>query len=101
MRANGDSTPAAIRLGWYNNELQYYARDRLENSRIAGGKLIIQARKEKLTAAADYGGQSYTSARMLTQGKADWTYGFFEIRAKLSCGLGTWLSHLDARQKRN
>lgn len=76
--------------GWYNNELQYYARDRLENSRIAGGKLIIQARKEKLTSAADYGGQSYTSARMLTQGKADWTYGFFEIRAKLPCGLGTW-----------
>ena len=76
--------------GWYNNELQYYARDRLENARVAGGKLIIQARKEKLTAAADYGGQSYTSARMLTQGKADWTYGFFEIRAKLPCGLGTW-----------
>jgi beta-glucanase (GH16 family) len=76
--------------GWYNNELQYYARDRLENSRVAGGKLIIQAHKEKLTAAADYGGQSYTSARMLTQGKADWTYGFFEIRAKLPCGLGTW-----------
>ncbi len=76
--------------GWYNNELQYYARDRLENSRVAGGKLIIQARKEKLTSAADYGGQSYTSARMLTQGKADWTYGFFEIRAKLPCGLGTW-----------
>jgi beta-glucanase (GH16 family) len=76
--------------GWYNNELQYYARDRLDNARIVDGKLIIQPRKEKLTAAADYGGQSYTSARMLTQGKADWTYGFFEIRAKLPCGLGTW-----------
>jgi len=78
------------KLGWYNNELQYYARDRLENSRIVGGKLIIAAVKEKLTGAADYGGQSYTSARMLTRGKVDWTYGYFEIRAKLPCGLGTW-----------
>ncbi len=76
--------------GWYNNELQYYARDRLENSRVVDGKLIIEARKEKLTSAADYGGQPYTSARLLTQGKADWMYGFFEIRAKLPCGLGTW-----------
>ena len=78
------------KLGWFNNELQYYARDRPENARVAAGKLIIAARKEKLTGAPDYGGQSYTSTRMLTRGKADWTYGFFEIRAKLPCGLGTW-----------
>ena len=78
------------RLGWYNNELQYYARDRLENARVEGGRLIITARKEDLTAAADYGGQHYTSARMLTRGKASWTYGFFEVRAKLPCSAGTW-----------
>ncbi len=78
------------KLGWHNNELQYYAKERLENSRITGGKLIIKAMREKLTSAADYGGQSYTSARLLTRGKAAWTYGFFEIRAKLPCGLGTW-----------
>ena len=78
------------RLGWYNNELQYYSRARLENSRVEGGKLIITARKESLTAAADFGGQQYTSARMLTRGKASWTYGFFEVRAKLPCGAGTW-----------
>ena len=78
------------KLGWHNNEKQYYARDRLENTRVAGGKLIIQARKENLASAADYGGQAYTSGRMLTRGKKDWTYGFFEIRAKLPCGLGTW-----------
>lgn len=78
------------RLGWYNNELQYYARGRLENARVEGGKLIITARKEDLTSAADYGGQHYTSARLLTRGKASWTYGFFEVRAKLPCGAGTW-----------
>jgi beta-glucanase (GH16 family) len=27
---------------------------------------------------------------LLTRGKADWTYGFFEIRAKMPCGKGTW-----------
>lgn len=78
------------KAGWYNHELQYYATERLENSQISGGKLIITARKEKLNTNADYGGQSYTSARLLSRGKASWTYGFFEIRAKLPCGLGTW-----------
>jgi beta-glucanase (GH16 family) len=78
------------KLGWHNNEKQYYARERAENARVAGGKLIITARKEKLASAADYGGQAYTSARLMTRGKAEWTYGFFEIRAKLPCGLGTW-----------
>jgi beta-glucanase (GH16 family) len=96
---NGDGLPDTSKwgydtsrnqLGWFNNELQYYARDRLENSRIENGRLIITARKEKLTSASDYGNQSYTSARLITQGKASWTYGYFEIRAKLPCGLGTW-----------
>ncbi len=78
------------KLGWHNKELQYYSRNRLENARVADGKLTITARKEKLSGAADYGGQAYTSARMFTKGKAEWKYGFYEIRAKLPCGLGTW-----------
>ncbi|QYF96140.1 glycoside hydrolase family 16 protein [Massilia sp. PAMC28688] len=78
------------KLGWYNNELQYYSRDRAENARVADGRLIITALKEKLASAPDYGRQAYTSSRMLTRGKAEWTYGFFEIRAKLPCGFGTW-----------
>ncbi len=76
--------------GWYNNELQYYAAGRLENSRISDGKLIITARKEALTSEPDYGGQQYSSARLITRGKASWTYGFVEVRAKLPCGQGTW-----------
>jgi len=88
--AKWDFDTSRNQLGWYNNEKQYYTRNRPENARVAGGKLIIAALKEKLATAADYGGQSYTSARMLTRGKRDWTYGFFEIRAKLPCGLGTW-----------
>lgn len=77
-------------IGWYNNELQYYANNRPENAVVFGGNLTITARKESLTNAADYGGQSYTSARLITRGNASWTYGFFEVRAKLPCSLGTW-----------
>jgi beta-glucanase (GH16 family) len=77
-------------LGWYNNELQYYAAGRPENARVEGGRLIITARKEALSSAADWGGQQYTSARLVTRGLASWTYGVVEVRAKLPCGQGTW-----------
>ena len=80
----------ANKTGWYNNEQQYYSGPRRENARVEDGHLVIEARKERLTSAADYGGQEYTSARLITQGKADWTYGYFEIRAKLPCGKGIW-----------
>ena len=76
--------------GWYNNERQYYARARLENASVADGKLVITARKEDLASASDWGGQHYTSARLVTRGKARWTYGFFEVRSKMPCGVGTW-----------
>ena len=78
------------KAGWYNNELQYYSAARAENAENRDGNLVITARKEQLSSAADWGGQRYTSARLLTAGKAAWTYGYFEIRAKLPCGKGTW-----------
>jgi len=46
--------------------------------------LKITAKKE------DYQGFRYTSTRMLTQGKFDFTYGRVEVRAKLPIGGGTW-----------
>ena len=76
--------------GWYNGELQYYANARLQNSSIANGVLSIQAVKERLTTADDYGNQNYTSARLITLGKYSFTYGFVEVRAKLPCAQGTW-----------
>jgi beta-glucanase (GH16 family) len=78
------------RAGWYNGELQYYAADRRENARVADGALVVTARAERLADRADYGEQAYTSARLDTRGRASWTYGFFEIRAKLACGKGLW-----------
>ncbi len=78
--------------GWYNNELQYYAATRPENARIENGSLIIEARKEDLSGdgePADFGGQDYTSARLISAGEG-WTFGFYEVRAKLPCQRGTW-----------
>jgi len=78
--------------GWYNNELQYYASARAENSRIENGVLMITARREDLSTLGltDWGGQQYSSARLVTRDLASWTGGFFEVRAKLPCGVGTW-----------
>ena len=76
--------------GWFNHERQYYSGPRAENAVVRGGRLIITARKETPSAQPDWGGQKYTSARLLTRGLGEWTTGFFEIRAKLPCGLGTW-----------
>ena len=81
---------ARNRDGWFNNELQYYADRRPENARVENGRLVITARQERLSSAPDFGSQNYTSARLITQGLASWTYGHFEVRAKLPCGLGTW-----------
>lgn len=76
--------------GWYNNEKQYYSRARPENSRVESGMLIIEARHDDTSGYADSGGQDYSSARLVTRGKASWTYGAWEVRAKLPCGRGTW-----------
>jgi beta-glucanase (GH16 family) len=69
--------------GWGNRELENYT-NRPENARVENGHLIIEAIREKS------GNANYSSARMVTKGKADFLYGKFEIRAKLPSGLGTW-----------
>jgi beta-glucanase (GH16 family) len=78
------------KLGWYNNEQQYYARDRADNAVVSDGRLVITARKEDLSAMPDWGGQAYSSARLITRGKATWTYGHVEVRARMPCAKGTW-----------
>lgn len=70
--------------GWGNNELQYYTEKRLENARVSDGVLTITAIKE------DYEGSNYTSARLVSRGKADFLYGRFVVRAKVPPGRGTW-----------
>jgi beta-glucanase (GH16 family) len=77
-------------VGWFNNELQYYARDRAENAVVRDGRLVITARRESLSSLPDWGGQRYSSARLITKNRAAWTHGFVEVRAKMPCGRGTW-----------
>ena len=68
--------------GWGNNELEYYTNG--NNAAIDNGVLKIVAKKES------QGGRNYTSSRMITKNKGDWTYGRFEIKARIPKGVGTW-----------
>lgn len=70
--------------GWGNKELQFYTESRKENARVENGSLIIEARRDNWT------GHEFTSARLVSKGKGDWTYGRFEARAKLPTGTGVW-----------
>jgi beta-glucanase (GH16 family) len=70
--------------GWGNNELQYYTAKQLKNARVENGYLIIEAHKEKIA------NNPYSSARLVTKGKGEWTYGRIDVRARIPKGLGTW-----------
>ncbi|ATY32599.1 glycoside hydrolase family 16 protein [Sphingomonas psychrotolerans] len=78
------------KLGWYNEERQYYAAERPENARVENGRLILTARKERLSDKPDFGGQDFASGKLVTSGLAQWKYGFIEVRARLPCGRGIW-----------
>lgn len=67
--------------GWGNSELQYY---KAANATVSSGTLKITAKKERVQA------NNYTSARIKTALKGDWTYGRFEARIKLPKGAGLW-----------
>ena len=66
--------------GWGNGEAQNYTNTRV-NSYVADGVLTLRAVNK---------GGLWTSARLKTQYKAEWTYGYIEIRARLPKGTGTW-----------
>lgn len=69
--------------GWGNNELEYYTNSN-KNIFVSNGNLIIEARKESIS------GFNYSSARITTQNKKDFTYGRIDIRAKLPVDKGIW-----------
>jgi len=72
-------------FGGGNNEAQCYT-DSADNISIVDGNLVLTARPE--TGLAQ--GRTYTSGRVQSSGKGDWTYGKFEIRAQMPTGQGTW-----------
>ena len=67
-----------------NNELQYYTKQRIENSRVVNGNLLIIGKKEA------YKNANYTSASLVTDGKTSWAFGKVEARIKLPKGQGMW-----------
>lgn len=83
MKDFRDLDQLKLRLGWGNQEKQYYT-DRSENLRIEDGCLVIEARQEQ------YENNNYTSARITTKNKKDFVYGKIEARISLPSGRGTW-----------
>lgn len=69
--------------GWGNQELQFYSKEE-KNVRVADGKLIIQAHRENIGASA------YSSSKVKSAHDGSWKFGYFEIRAQLPAGRGTW-----------
>ena len=65
----------------YNKESQSYV-DSAETCVVSGGTL-------KINAVKDAGG-NWTSARLNTSGKKDFTYGYFEAKVKVPADVGTW-----------
>lgn len=84
---NGTGTPDTANWmydlgagGWGNAEIQTYT-NLYQNARQEGGLLIIEALKQ---------GNTWTSARLLTNNKHEFKYGRIVFRAKLPLGVGTW-----------
>jgi beta-glucanase (GH16 family) len=78
----GDGSEVNLPRGWGNNEQQWYTEN---NATVANGFLTITARKESVQASFNY-----TSARLRSYRKGDWTYGRLEMRAKMPLGKGLW-----------
>jgi beta-glucanase (GH16 family) len=71
--------------GGFGNGQFEYDTARHENSYITNGNLVIEARRE------NYLGNSFTSARMMTQGRFAFLYGDLEARIKLpNTANGLW-----------
>lgn len=118
-RAAGDAPPPGYTLVWAdeftvdgapdpkkwrfehgfvrNHELQFYQPD---NAVVKNGILTIEARREEVPNPQYEAGSkdwrkkpeksTYTSACMTTQGLHQWTYGRFELRARIDVRAGLW-----------
>ena len=69
--------------GWVNEELQRYV-DSEENIRLRNGCLELRPVKRKGSDGRD----AYSSGRINTQGKHEFTYGLFEARLRVPRGKG-------------
>lgn len=74
--------------GGGNNERQAYRTDP-KYCFVKGGMLNIAVYRDSHT-TSDGKVQPYSSARIRTLKRGEWTYGRFEIRAKMPSGQGIW-----------
>lgn len=80
-----------------NQELQWYQPD---NARVEHGMLVIEARRERIVNPAFDAASSdwkrnrqtaeYTSSSVTTRGLHTFTYGRFEMRARIDTRAGMW-----------
>ena len=85
-----------------NRESQYYMRARQQNSWVENGTLVLRAVKEPIENPRFREGASekdwkrhrqvadYTSASLITRGKASWRHARVEVCAQLPAGRGIW-----------
>jgi beta-glucanase (GH16 family) len=73
--------------GFGNQEKQFYT-SRPQNLKVESGNLVITALLENYTVGSMT--WKYTSARINSSRKKDFTYGKIEARIKLPTGAGTW-----------
>ncbi len=74
-------------FGGGNQELQIYT-DRKENVRVEGGNLILEAHRGRTGISGTE--RDYSSGRIRSKRRGDWTYCRVEIRAQLPPGQGIW-----------
>lgn len=74
--------------GGGNYERQAYRTD-AKYCFVEGGNLNIAVYRDPHT-TSDGKTQPYSSARIRTRKRGDWTYGRFEVRAKMPKGQGIW-----------
>jgi beta-glucanase (GH16 family) len=85
----GDGTAQGI-PGWGNNELEYYTADPQNSATDGNGNLAITARRADGSLNCYYGPCQITSARLVSQHKAEFAYGRIESRIKVPAGAGLW-----------
>jgi beta-glucanase (GH16 family) len=80
--------------GWGNSELEFYTNSAANAAMDGQGNLVITAAKIADPAAAKlfcwYGACKYTSARLLSKGLYEFTYGRIEGRMRIPFGQGIW-----------
>ncbi|MEM7549390.1 MAG: glycoside hydrolase family 16 protein [Bacteroidota bacterium] len=85
----GTGSGTAAGAGWGNQEAQFYT-DRPENIVVEDGLLKITALRENFGSDSD--NRDFTSARINSQDKFEFTEGRVDFRARVPAQAGTWVA---------